>query len=198
MPGFPVFHYLLEFAQTHVHWVNHAIHLTISFSVDPFSSCPQSFPVSESFPMNQLFASGVQNIGASATASVLPMNIQGWFPLGLISLILQSGLLSLIQNCSWKAPILQHSAFFMTHIHTWLLEKPELWQYAPLSAKCYLWFLICYVCHSFSSKEQASFNFMAAVTVYSDFEAQENKICHCFQIFPYLFAMKWWDQMPWS
>ena len=56
-------------------------HPTISSSVIPFSSCPQSFPASGSFPMNQLFASGGQSIGALASASVLPLNIQDWFPL---------------------------------------------------------------------------------------------------------------------
>ena len=60
-------------------------HPTISSSVAHFSFCPQSFPASGLFPMSQLFASGGQSIGASvsASASVLPMNIQGWFPLGL-------------------------------------------------------------------------------------------------------------------
>ena len=57
-------------------------HLTISSSVVPFSSCPQSFPTSGSFQMSQLFASGGQNIGVSASTSVLPMNTQDWFPLG--------------------------------------------------------------------------------------------------------------------
>ena len=57
-------------------------HPTISSSVVPFSSCPQSFPASGSFQMSQIFASGGQNIGVSTSASVLPMNIQGWFPLG--------------------------------------------------------------------------------------------------------------------
>ena len=57
-------------------------HPTISSSVIPFSSCSQSFPASESFPMSQLFTSSGHSIGASASASVLPMNIQGWFPLG--------------------------------------------------------------------------------------------------------------------
>ena len=57
-------------------------HSTISSSVVPFSSCPQSFPASGSFPISQLFTSGGQSIGASASASVLPMNIQDWFPLG--------------------------------------------------------------------------------------------------------------------
>ena len=62
-------------------------HPTISSSAVPFSSCPQSFPASESFPMNQLFASGGQSIGDSVSASVLPVNIQGWFPLGLTGLM---------------------------------------------------------------------------------------------------------------
>ena len=62
-------------------------HPTTSSSVVPFSSCPQSFPVSRSFQMSQLFTSGGQSIGISASASVLPMNIQGWFPSGLTGLI---------------------------------------------------------------------------------------------------------------
>ena len=83
-PGFPVLHCLLELAQTHIHWV--WCHPTISSSVTPFS-CPQSFPTSGSFPRSHLFASGGQSIGASPSASVLPTNIQGWFPLGLPVLI---------------------------------------------------------------------------------------------------------------
>ena len=62
-------------------------HPTISSSVIPFSSCLQSFPASGSFPMSQPFAWGGQSIGVSASASVLPMNIQDWFPLGLTGLI---------------------------------------------------------------------------------------------------------------
>ena len=62
-------------------------HPTISSSVIPFSSCPQSFPASGSFPVSQLLASSGQSIGASASASVLPVNIQGWFSLGLTALI---------------------------------------------------------------------------------------------------------------
>ena len=62
-------------------------HLTISSSVVPFSSCLQSFPESGSFPMSQFFESGGQSIGVSASTSVLPMNIQDWFPLGLTGLI---------------------------------------------------------------------------------------------------------------
>ena len=82
-PGFPVLHCLQEFAQTHVHRLGDATQL--SYPVIPFSSCPPSFPASGSFPMNQFFTSGGQSIGTSA--SVLPMNIQGQFPLGLTGLI---------------------------------------------------------------------------------------------------------------
>ena len=62
-------------------------HPTISSSVVPFSSCLQSFPASVSFQMSQFFSSGGQSVGVSVSASVLPMNILGWFPLGLTSLI---------------------------------------------------------------------------------------------------------------
>ena len=93
-------------------------HPTILSSVIPFSSCPQSFPASRSFQMSQLFTSGGQRIGASALASVLPMNIQGWSPLGLTGLIsLKSmGLSSLFQHHSSKASVLQCSAFFMVQL----------------------------------------------------------------------------------
>ena len=81
-PVSPVHHQLLEPTptQTHVHRVGHP---TISSSVIPFSSCLQSFPASGSFPMRQFFTSGGQSIGVSASASVHPLNIQDWFPLGL-------------------------------------------------------------------------------------------------------------------
>ena len=75
MPGSSVFHYLPEFAQTHVHWVSNAI-LTISSSAAPFSFCLQPFSKSGCFPVNQLFASGGQTIAALALAAVFPMNIQ--------------------------------------------------------------------------------------------------------------------------
>ena len=74
MPGFPVLHCLLEFVQIHVHGVSDAIQPT-STSAIPFSFCLQSFRTSRSFPVSWLFVSGGQSIGASALASVLPMNI---------------------------------------------------------------------------------------------------------------------------
>ena len=90
-------------------------HPTISSSVIPFSSCPQSFPASGSFQMSQLFTSGGQSIGVSASASVLPMNTQDWSPLEWTSWIsLQSqGLKSLLPHHSSKASVLRCSAFFI-------------------------------------------------------------------------------------
>ena len=95
-PGFPALNYLPEFAQTHVHWADEAIQTSHAL----FSSCPQSFPASGSFAVSQFFTSGGWNFRASASASVLPMNIQGWFPLVLTGWIsLQSkGLSSAFSN----------------------------------------------------------------------------------------------------
>ena len=83
MPDFPVFHCLAVCSNSCP--LSQWCHPTISSSVVPFSSCPQSFPTSGSFPMSWLFVSGGQNIGASASASVLPMNILDWYLLGLTS-----------------------------------------------------------------------------------------------------------------
>ena len=80
-PSLPVHHQLPEFTQTHVHWIGDAIQPSHPLVV-PFSSCPQSLPASESFQMGQLFASGGQSTGVSASTSVLPMNTQDWSPLG--------------------------------------------------------------------------------------------------------------------
>ena len=94
-------------------------YLTISSSAAPLSSCAQYFPASGSFPMSQLFASGGQSIGVSALASVLSMNIQDWFPLGLtglISLLSKGALNSLLQHHNLKASILWCSAFFMAQL----------------------------------------------------------------------------------
>ena len=93
-------------------------HPTISSSAIPFSSCLQSFLASGSFPMSQFFASGGLCIGASASASVLPVNIQDWFPSGLSGLIsLQSkGLSRVFSNTTSKASIHWCSAFFMVQL----------------------------------------------------------------------------------
>ena len=98
-------------------------HPTISSSVIPFSSCPQSFPASGSFQMSQLFTSGGRSIRVSASTSVLPMNIQDWFPLGL------TGLISLLSKDSQESSptpgFSTHlSLYINSNIHVWLLEKP--------------------------------------------------------------------------
>ena len=94
-------------------------HPTISFSAIPFFSCLQSFPASGSFPVSWLFASGGQSIEASASASVLPMNVQGWFPLGLTGLIsLQpKGLSRIFSSITVRKPPLDTSYF--PHLSTW-------------------------------------------------------------------------------
>ena len=105
-------------------------HPTISSSVIPFSSCPQSLPASESFPMSQLFAWGGQSIGVSALASVLPMNTQDWFLLEWTCWIsLQSkGLSRVFSNTTVQKHQFfsaQPSSQSNSHIHTWPLEKPK-------------------------------------------------------------------------
>ena len=124
-PGLPVHHQLPEFTQTHVCRVGDAI----SFSVVPFSSCPQCLPASGSFPMSQLFTWGGQSIGVSVLASVLPMNTKDWSPLewtGWISL--QSKRLSRVFS---NTTVQKHQFFGAqlssqsnSYIHTWPLEKP--------------------------------------------------------------------------
>ena len=115
-------------------------HPTISSSVIPFSSRLQSFPASGCFPVSQLFTSGGHSIEVSASTVVLPMNIQDWFPLGWTGLIsLQSkGPSRVFSNTT-----VQRHQFFgaqlslwpNSHIHTWLLEKPQPWLDGPLLAK---------------------------------------------------------------
>ena len=121
-------------------------YLTISSSV-PSSSCPQSFSASESFPVNLLFTSDGHSTGASALASVLPMTIQGCFSVGLTDLIslLSEGLSRVFSNTTlWKHQFFgaQPPLWSNCHIHAWLLEKPQLWLYGPLSTKWLLCFLI--------------------------------------------------------
>ena len=125
-PGLPVHHQFPELVQAHVHWVGDDIQP--SHPVIPFSSCLQSSPASQSFPMSQFFTSGGQSIRVSASASVLPMNIQDWFPLGLTGWIsLQSKGLSRV----FSSTTVQKHQFFSvqlslwsnSHIHTWLLKN---------------------------------------------------------------------------
>ena len=109
--------------------IESVMHPAISSSVIPFSSCPQSLPASESFPMSQLFTWGGQSIGVSALASVLPKNTQDWAPLewtGWISLQ-SKGLSRVFSNTTVQKHQFfgaQLSSQSNSHIHTWPLEKP--------------------------------------------------------------------------
>ena len=122
IPDLPVHHQLLEPNQTHVHW-------GISSSVVPFFFHPQSSPASGSFPVSQLFTSGGQSTGASASTSVLPKNTQDWSPLGFTDLhsLLSKRLSRIFSSTTiWKHRFFgtQPSLWFNSYIQTWLLEKP--------------------------------------------------------------------------
>ena len=165
--------------------------------VATFSFCPQSFPASRSFPMSWLFVSGCKSIGASASASVLPMNIQDWFPLRLIGLI---SLLSKELSRVFSSTIVQKHQFFGAlpslwpyfHIRKWLLERPKIWLCGPLSAKRCLCFLIHCLDLSWLSFQEAMVLISWLQSLFhSDFRAQEEEICHCFHHFP--FYLLWSD-----
>ena len=118
-------------------------HPAISSSVIPFSSCLQTFPASGSFSLSQFFTSGGQDTVVSASASYLPMNIQDWFPLGWTGWIsLQSkGLSRVFSDTTVKSisslalNFLSEGHTWLSHIHTWLLEKPQPWVDGPLLVK---------------------------------------------------------------
>ena len=160
--------------------------------------CLQSFPASGSFPMSWLFTAGGQSTSSSASATALPVNIQDWFPIGLTDLIsLQSKGLS--RRVLFSTTVQMHQ-FFETqpslwtnsHIHTWLLERKHSFDYIDFCQQSDVFaFNTLSRFASFPSREQASFNFMAEVTIRSDFWAHEMKICYCFHFSPLLFAIKW-------
>ena len=136
MPGLPVHHQLPEFTQTDVHWVGDAIQPSHPLS-SPF---PPAFNLSQHQRLFQWVPClhQVANIGASA--SVLPMSIQGWFPLGLSALI--SLLFKELSRVFSSIAVWKHqffcappSSWSTSHVHTWLLEKPQLWLDRPLLAK---------------------------------------------------------------
>ena len=168
-------------------------HPTIVFSATLFSSYLQSSPASESFPMSRLFTSDGQNMGASASALILPMNIQCGFLLGLAGLIslLSKGLSrAFFSTTVWKHQFFgtPASLWTNTHICTWKTIILTRWTFVG-KVMSLLLNMMSRFSHSFSSKEQPSFNFMAAVMVCNDFGAQKDKICHCFNFF--LFYLSW-------
>ena len=171
-------------------------HPTISSSVAPFSSCPQSFPASGNFPVSQLFTSGGQRIGVSASTSVLPMNTQdqsllGWT--GWISLQFK-GLSRAFSNTTVQKPQFfgtqlssqsnsQHP--YMTTGKTRALTRRTLvGKVMPLLLN-----MLCRLVITFLPRSKC-LNFMAVVTICSDFGAPKHKVSHCFHCFPIYF--------PWS
>ena len=141
-------------------------HPTISFSVVSFSSCPQSCPASGSYPMSQFFTSGGKSIGVSTSVSVLPMNIQDWFPLGLTGLIsVQSkGLSGVFSSTTiWKHQVLWHSAFLMVQLlHLYVTTGKGI----VLTIQTFVGKVMSLLFNTLPrfviDKEQASFNFVSA------------------------------------
>ena len=190
MPGFPVHHQLLELAQPHVHQVSDAIQP--SHPLFPPLLLPPIFP----------------SIGVFSNESALPIRWSKYWSFsispfheysGLISfrinwldlLAVQGTLKSLLQHHSSKSSILQCSAFMVQLSHPYMtrgknhsFDYTDLCQQSNVSAFLYT----VYVCHCFSSKEQASFNFMTAVTIHSDSGAQENSLS-LFSLFLHVFAI---------
>ena len=170
-------------------------HPTISSSVLSFS-CLQSFPASGSFPESALLIRRPKH-WASASASLLPMNIPDWFPLGWTGLIsLQSkGLKSLLQHHSSKASVLSCSAFFMVHLsHPYMTTGKTTaltrWTFVG-KVMSQLFNKLSRLVVTFLPRSKC-LNFMVAVTICSDFGAPQNKVCHCFPSF--LPWSDWWTR----
>ena len=169
-----------------LHW---GCHPAISSSDTLFSFCPQSFQASETFPVSQLFTSDDQNIGVSASASVLPMSIQGWFPLRLTSLV---SLLSKGLSGVFSRTTVQRHLFFgalpsllsSCHIHRWPLQKTiasTIWTFVSrvmsLLFNTLSRFVIAFLL--------TSGRLLISVTILSDLGAQEEEICHYFHLFTF-------------
>ena len=168
----------------------------ISSSASCFSYCPQSFSTSESFPMSQLFTSGGQIIGASASISVLPVNIQGWFPLGLTGLIslISKGLSRVFSSTSLKASMFQCSALFfvlLSHLYMTTLKTIALTRQIFVNRWCLCFLTCCLGLLAFLPRSK-HLNFMVAITIHSACEVQESGLS-LFPFFPQIFAM---TQMP--
>ena len=155
-PGLPDRYQLLEFTQTHVHWIADAIQPC--HPVVPFSSCPQFIPASGSFQMSQLFASGGKIIGVSASTSVLPMNRTDLLRIDWLDLFaVQGNLKSLLQHHKSKALVLQSSAFFMVqlwhlYVTTGKTMALNIWTVVG-TVMSLLFNMLSRFCHSFPPKK---------------------------------------------
>jgi len=176
-------------------------HPTISFSVVPFSSCPQSLLSSGSFSMSQFFASGGQSFGVSASGSVLPMNIQDWF--------LYDGLVG--SSCSprvlqYSSPTPQFKSINYSVLSYLYSPSPHPYMTAGKTIALTRWTFVGKVMSLLLNmlsklviavlpRSKCLLISLATVTICSDFETQRNSLS-LFPLFPHIYAMKWWDQMP--
>ena len=197
--GLTVHYQLPELLQTHVHRVSDAIqpsHPLSSLS----RSCLQSFPASGSFPVSQFFASGSQSIGSSASASILPVKIQDWFHLRLpvwspcsprdsqeSSPTLQ---LKNILSSALSFLIVPHSHPYMTTGKTIALTR----QTFVGKVMSLLFNMLSRLVIAFLPRSKHLFISWLQSPSPGIFGAPQNKVL---SLFPHLFAMKWWDQMPW-
>ena len=170
-------------------------HPTISSSVIPFSSCLQSFPASGSFQMSQLFTSGGQSTGVSASASILPMNIQGWFPLGWTGWIyLQFKRLSTVfsNTTAQKHHLLQCSAFFIVQLsHPYMTTGKTIvltrWTFV---GKVMFFNMLSRLVIAFLPRSKCLLISWLQSSSAVIFGAQESQVSHCFYCFPIY--------LPWS
>ena len=200
-PDFLVHHQLLELTITQ-HPSSQWYHPTISSSVIPFSSHLQSLPVSGSFLRSHVFAWGGQSTGVSASASVLPMNTQDSFRMDWLDLLEVWGTLkSLLHHHSSKASIFLCSAFFTVQfshpymttgktiaLTRWTLIDKVVSLLFNMLSRLVITFLPRSKCLLISWLQSPS-----AVILEPRKKSQP-----LFPLFPHVFAMKWWDQMPWS
>ena len=159
----------------------------------PLLLLPSIFPSIRVFSKESVLHSKWQSTGTLASATVLPMNIQNWFPLGLTGLILQSKGLLRVQHQSSKASILWCSAFFIVQLsHPYMTTGKTIaltiWTFVS-KVMSLLFSMLSRLVIAFLQRSK-HLNFMDAVTICSDFGTQENKICHCFHCFPIY--------LPWS
>ena len=176
-PGFPVHHYLPEFAEIHCHWVSDAIQ----------PSCPLSPPFPPAiFPSIRIFSNElslrISDQSIAASTSVLPVNIQGWFPLGLIGLIsfLSKGLSRVFSSIT-----IQKHKFFGSHLYMTIGKTIALTRWTFVGKVMSLLFhMLSGLVITFLPRSKSLFNFATAVTICCDFGEQKYKIWHCFHFFP--------------
>ena len=182
--GFTVLHYLPEFAQFHViELMMSSIHPFLCF---PHLLLPSIFPSIRVFSVNQYFASGGQSIGASASALILPMDIQDWFPLGWT------------QESSPTPQFKSINSSGLSFLYRpTLTSKHDYWKTIALTRWTFVGKVMSLLLNMLSRlviaflPRSKCLNFMAAVTICTDFGAQVNKVCHCFHCF--LLYLPWSD-----